>query len=186
MAKAEVILTEEMVEELSRRKLADHKKALRSFLRNPIRANQWLSKPEEDQWKALKTATETRLKALFALYDIPDDWPNEVQWTQLAFCLAGEAFAGCRTLHKGLGGPGGEKFAKKNQAKERLFLGFEEYLQKVRHSSEARSADHFVGRNRPGSKEAGYRTLRRDDEGYGAGKSFLQGFRRWRRKKHGN
>jgi hypothetical protein len=172
MGRYDVTLTEEMVEDLPRRKLAYHKQALREFLRNPIRANKWRDKPEEEQWEAVRGATERRLKALFALYDIPDDWSNEIRWMQLAFCLAGESFVGCRTLSRGLGGPSAKTVQLKRARKEALLCAFDAYRPRHPKLTESACAQIFLSRHPDKCKQAGYTKT----------KSFVQGMRAIRRK----
>jgi hypothetical protein len=79
------------------------RKSIRDFLAEPIRANRIEKSPEREAMK--KRETDARIEALFALYNIPTEWDELLQWRQLALCLAGEHFAGCRTLDEGRGGP---------------------------------------------------------------------------------
>ena len=67
--------------------------------------------------------TEARIEAAFALYDIPEDWPELAQWQQLAICLLGEHFTGCKSLDKGRGGPGEER----RERQRDLFREFKAY-----------------------------------------------------------
>jgi hypothetical protein len=75
----------------------------------------------------IKEQHDKRIEVMFALYNIPADWPEELQWHQLALWLAAEAFAGCRTLERGLGGPTLKTLRNNRDLKRELLEQFDAY-----------------------------------------------------------
>ncbi len=130
------------------------KPQLREFLREPIKAFH-IDDPEslEGRQEIVRMHRE-REEALFALYDIDNDWPIEIQWQQLALRLAGEHFPGCRTLQRGYGGPTEETQVKKKGLKATLFGEFEAFKSKFE-GTESAAARVFLNRNRKRCQEAG-------------------------------
>jgi hypothetical protein len=127
---------------------------LRAFLREPIRAYRLKATTAEGRDKIIAQETADRIEAMCVLYHIPDDWPDDVQWEWLARCLAGEAFAGCRTLSRGLGGPRKSTLAETRKKKDSLSLQFEAY-RRAHRFSEIAAADNFLKKNLAACNAAG-------------------------------
>jgi hypothetical protein len=123
------------------------KAALRALLAAPLRADKLPTGTE--RFSAEKKHTDERIEALFALYDIPEEWPLIDQWEQLARRLAGEHFKGCRILNKGAGGPSEERREKQRE----LFRQFQ-YFQL--HLSRSSAAVRFVREHRQECRAAGF------------------------------
>jgi hypothetical protein len=98
---SELRLTTTMVREWPRHMLALNKTLLRRFLEQPMRANK-IPADEREEW--IRREHDARIKAIFAYYSVPDILDERDQWQQLALHLAGEVFAGCRTIRIGQGG----------------------------------------------------------------------------------
>jgi hypothetical protein len=99
---------------------------LRKLLNTPIRANKIRDDKRRQQFIAKETARRER--ALFALYHIPDDWPDSIRWEWLARHLAGERFAGCRVIEKGRGGMRKVRRLQIEEQRIQLFKNYERYL----------------------------------------------------------
>jgi hypothetical protein len=110
-------------------------------------------------WKQ-KDALE---EALFALYRIPNDWP-ELQWKQLALHLAGEHFKGCRILRKPVGGPSDETVQQNNRRKLLLFLQFRTFIvrQRIKRSqaTDRGLAEEFFRKHKNRCVRAGFNAWR--------------------------
>jgi hypothetical protein len=98
-------------------------KIVRAFLAKPIRANRIKEGPEREAMK--QRETDARIEALFTIYNIPEEWDELLQWRQLALCLAGEHFAGCRTLDEGRGGPSTSTIESHEAQKLKLLAEFD-------------------------------------------------------------
>ena len=98
---------------------------LRRLLVTPIRLNK-VPKKKRKEIEAEEIARRER--ALFELYHIPVDWPESIRWEWLARHLAGELFAGCRTISKGKGGPSRRRQLKLTERRRSLFEQFQAYL----------------------------------------------------------
>ncbi|MGD0563494.1 MAG: hypothetical protein ABSA66_10410 [Roseiarcus sp.] len=154
----------------SGRKFKLTKEDLRAFLRKPIRAYRLKATTAEEQDRLIAEQTADRIEAMCILFDIPGDWPDDVQWEWLARCLAGEAFAGCRTLSRGLGGPRKSTLAMARKKKESLSLRFEAY-RRAHRLSESAAAANFLNKNLADCNEVGLYTP----------KSFAQAMRALRK-----
>jgi hypothetical protein len=127
------------------------KAALRVLLAVPLRADKLPSGTE--RLKAEKAHIDERIEALFALYDIPDEWPPIDQWEQLARRLAGEHFKGCRILSKGAGGPSEARREKQRE----LFRQFQSFAPHLARSS---AAVNFLREHRIECRDAGFTTAK--------------------------
>src|SRR5262249_43101524 len=96
--------------------LAADKEGLRRFLQQPIRTDQI---PEGQ----IRVEQAMRDEALFALHDIPADFPLDVQWELLARALAYQMFKACRIISRGSGGPSEERREKQRD----LFREFKRF-----------------------------------------------------------
>jgi hypothetical protein len=128
---------------------APDKSALRALLTKPPIAAYNIPKGREgpklrnavkEHWKAVKQQEEERFEALFALYDIPEDWDELTQWYTLARILAAERYQGLRTLMKAPGGPDGTRREKAYD----LFREFEAYALAHPALTHSAAAKHFV------------------------------------------
>ena len=125
---------------------------LRRLLSKPIRVNK-IAPERRDAINREQTALRER--ALFALYHIPDDWPDLSRWEWLALHLAGELFSGCRTIEKGKGGPSIRRRRDIADRRMALFRQFETYFAAHSHLRRQRAAEEFVRKNRKACSEAG-------------------------------
>jgi len=155
---------------LPRHVLALNKVVLRQFLARPIKAYKLKGASDEERERMIRQQHEDRFKALFALYAVPEILPADEQWRWLALGLAGEHFAGCKTLTRGLGGRSKPNLAKTREKKESLLRQFEAYMCQHRFSETA-AAPKFFNKRRADCNEAGLRTL----------KSFKQAMRALRK-----
>jgi hypothetical protein len=156
--------------------LIDADKALlRKFLSEPVRAYKFpVDGATEDQRKKqtdppfldealikrhkLETkASKAREEALFALYAIPADWSPDVQWEQLARHLAGELFAGCRTLLKPRGG---KRPGKHNPRRAELFAKLKTYKSDIPEGKTRQRAFEFFRKHKAECSAAGLNTNR--------------------------
>jgi len=128
-------------------------KWLRKLLSTPVRVNKIRDAKERE--RIIQRETMRREKALFALYHIPNDWPVDVRWEWLARNLAGELFAGCKTIEKGKGGPSIYRRNKRHELRMALFRKFEKYLVEHKYLSRLRAAEYFVGDNKKACAQAG-------------------------------
>ncbi len=130
-----------------------NKNELRKLLNTPIEAYKF--KPGIEGEKLKKQAIDARVEAAFALYDIPEDWPELAQWQQLAVCLLGAHFTGCKVLIKGRGGPGEERREKQRNL-------FREFLaEESRSTIKGKSARmRFFNKHNKRCAELGFTTER--------------------------
>jgi hypothetical protein len=95
--------------------IAPYKSRLLGKLNEPIKRKR-ITKAAEDAGgtdeqirqrieREIKTEHDIRIEAAMALFDVPNSWPEAVQWQWLALCLLGKHYRGCRTLTKGPGAP---------------------------------------------------------------------------------
>lgn len=131
-------------------------KEIRKLLSRPIKAYQLGGFETLEGRRKIKDQTDARIEALFDLFDIEDDWDELIRWRELALCLAGEHFPGCRTLRHGLGGPTATTLEKKNALKRELFEKFETYRQANPKLSQAAAVAIFHKRNRDDCRAAGF------------------------------
>jgi hypothetical protein len=144
---------------LPRHVLALDKRVLRQFLARPIKVYKVAKeRPAVEQRRMISQQTDDKIKAMFALFDVPDGWPEAMQWQQLALCLAGERFAGCKTLARGLGGPTQETLDRKNELKAAVFKDFEEMRERAHLSDPAVARSFFAeSKRRAACHQAGWR-----------------------------
>jgi hypothetical protein len=158
---------------IPRHRLAIDKAALRKFLAEPIKAYRPdAPKDTPERWRWLKSEHDKRFEAMFALYDIPADWPEDLQWHQLAMHLAGEAFPGCRTLSRGFGGTTAETQARLAALKQNILASFEAYCRSHPALSDTAAARNFLVKNHGTCEAADLRKPR----------SFLKAMREAREK----
>jgi hypothetical protein len=129
------------------------KKALRELLKTPIAAYKFKQGRDGEKMKGEEIAA--RIKAAFALYDIPEDWPELDRWHQLAMCLLGAHFPGCKVLSKGRGGPGEARREKQRDL-------FREFLaEEAKATIKGKPARmRFLNRNNKRCAELGFTTER--------------------------
>jgi hypothetical protein len=120
---------------------------LKKLLSRPIKAYRLGGLETSEGRRKIKEETDARIDALFELFDIEDGWDELLRWRQLALCLAGEHFPGCRTFGRGRGGPTAPTLAKKNALKRELFEKFEHYRQANPRLSQVVAAANFRKRN---------------------------------------
>jgi hypothetical protein len=150
---------------------------LRKLLNTPIRANKIRDAKRRQQFIAKEIARRER--ALFALYYIPDDWPDSIRWERLARHLAGELFAGCRVIEKGQGGIRKVRRLQIEEQRIKLFQKYERYLKDyhIAHPYWTRNrvtaAKNFIEENRQACTEVRLTTAR----------SFLKALNAARRKR---
>jgi hypothetical protein len=121
--------------------------SLREALRTPIRINKI---PPGKRRQAIEAAeVAKRERALFALYHIPEDWPALDRWEWLARHLAGELFAGCRVMTKGLGGPSRAYASALADRRRPVFEKFDQYLADNPGLDQIQAAKTFIEMNRP-------------------------------------
>lgn len=149
-------LTAELVLELPRHELARDRELLRRFLERPMRANKMPEGPDREKW--IKGEHDARIKAMFAYYSVPDILDERDQWQWLAMCLAGEVFAGCKTIRVGQGGAPPDPFAE--HAKMVLHRLFEEYKNRNPRLSDAAIAKHLLDNHRAECEAAKLRARR--------------------------
>jgi hypothetical protein len=132
----------------------EDKEALRWFLSEPVRAYRY-SISNRAQVEA--RANQKRELALFRLYRVPADWSPDIRWKWLAQCLAGELFAGCRTLLKPRGGkpPG-----KRNPQLAELLAKLKRYKSDIPEGKTRRRAYEFFRKHRAECSAAGLNTDR--------------------------
>jgi hypothetical protein len=128
--------------------------ALRWFLSKPVRAYRY-SISNRAQLEA--RANRKRELALFMLYGVPADWTPDIRWTWLAWCLAGDLFAGCRTLLKPRGGRPSRRYSGQ---KELLFKKFDAYESEIPQGKTRRRAYEFFRKHRAECSAAGLNTDR--------------------------
>jgi hypothetical protein len=146
---------------IRRVKRSRDKAALLKLLRTPMRVNRLAG---EARHAAMKQGFDDRVEALFAYFDIDEDWPELLQWRELALSIAGKQFAGCRTISRGIGGPSKPKRDKIKVAKQVLSEKFAEYRNNHSNLSAQSAATNFLKLFRT---ECG-------DAGLSKPKSFLQ------------
>jgi hypothetical protein len=129
------------------------KAALRAKLNSPIK--EYLFK--DSRWRESKRQTEVRIEAAFALYNIPDDWEQSLQWEWLARSLLGNCFKGCKTLSQGRGGPRKERLKLLAQYKNALAKTYEQYRAEHPEFSELTAATCFLKKHPKESLEVGIR-----------------------------
>jgi hypothetical protein len=135
------------------RKLLRDPTGMRAFLSKPLRLNK--IPPGKHRDAVEKEESEKRVRALHVLYSIPEDWPPDIRWEWIARHLAGELFAGCRTITKGLGGPSRERRVTIEEQKRALFSQFEAYRANNAYQSRRSSAVNFVKANQIACKAVG-------------------------------
>jgi hypothetical protein len=118
---------------------------LRRLLSLPIRINKIRSKKRRE--KIERDGIANRERALFVLRHIPDDWPELIRWQLLAWHLAGELFAGCRVIGRGLGGPSVKWQRHIAEHRASLFRQFEAYHANHPHMSRQQAAGEFIKKN---------------------------------------
>jgi hypothetical protein len=111
-----------------------------------------LNLAERDKWEGREVAR--RIEAAFALYNIPDDWPEPMQWEWLARVLLGKHFPGCRVLSKAQGGPRKIELARLGELKSALAEEFERY--KAANPKLRKAATSFLDGHSKECKEAGF------------------------------
>jgi hypothetical protein len=131
-------------------------KELRKLLSQPIKAYQLGGFETPEGRRKIKQETDARIDALFELFDIEEDWDELLRWRQLALCLAGEHFAGCRTLRRGLGGPTATTLEKRSALKRELSEKFERYRQANPRLSQVVAAANFRKRNLDACRTVGW------------------------------
>jgi hypothetical protein len=124
-------LSDDELLKLPRHRMRLFRGRLEKLLSEPIRANRLEASDEKAQREKRaafeRGQVESRICALFAYYNVPDILSEDEQWRWLAMALAGDKFAGCRTLHRGLGGPRKATLWRMDDLKQQLFLKFEDY-----------------------------------------------------------
>jgi hypothetical protein len=138
--------------DLPRHVLALDKEFLRKFLSTPIRANKFTSNLREQR---IKEETTARTEALFALYSIPNGWDELLQWRELALYLAGETFAGCRTIRRGRGGPRRETQERYDSKKRVLARTFYEHKESKKDLSDVAIARILLAKHPDECEAAG-------------------------------
>jgi hypothetical protein len=118
---------------------------LRRLLSLPIRINKIRSRKRRE--KIERDEITNRERVLFALYHIPDDWDELTRWQWLARHLAGELFAGCRVIGRGLGGPSRKRQQDIAERRDNLFREFEAFHASHLHMSRQRAAREFIKKN---------------------------------------
>lgn len=142
---------------LPRHVLELDKDVLRQFLARPIKAYKLKGASAEERQRTIQQQHDDRFKALFALYSVPEILPTDEQWRWLALCVAGEHFAGWKTLTRGFGGARKSTLAEKRKRKENLSQRFGVYRRE--HSlSESAAAANFLNKNWAECSEAGLHT----------------------------
>jgi hypothetical protein len=131
---------------------------LRRLLATPIRANRIPFGPQRDKFIADETAKRER--AMFELYHIPADWPELIRWEWLARHLAGELFAGCRTVSKGRGGPSRSRRLKLAEQRRDLFEQFQVYLTDNPRLPRQGAAANFLKKNQEACSKADLTTAK--------------------------
>jgi hypothetical protein len=119
---------------------------LRRLLSVPIRVNKIA--PGELRDEFIRKETAYREQALFALYHIPEDWPESIRWELLARHLAGRLFAGCRSIERGLGGPSRKRRLDIVERRTALFQEFKVYRDSHLYLSRKRAASEFIKKNK--------------------------------------
>jgi hypothetical protein len=151
--------------EIPRHRRAYDKAGLLKLLDTPMRVNRLEG---EERQIAMKRGFEERVEAMFAYFDIPDDWPELLQWQQLALYLAGKHFSGCRTISRGIGGPSKSTRERKKQAAHALRIRFKAYQSEHPEWGDNAAATNFLKRFRDDCSKAGFSKW----------KSFLQAMKR--------
>jgi hypothetical protein len=80
---------------------SNFKTQLREKLDTPIKQYRYT---DQTKWSSTKREINIRIEAAFAFFGIPEEWPESLQWQQLAMHLLGAHFKGCRTFAKSVGG----------------------------------------------------------------------------------
>jgi hypothetical protein len=96
-----------------------------------------------------------RNEALFALYSIPNGWDELLQWRELALYLAGETFAGCRTIRRGRGGPRRETQERYDSKKRVLARTFYEHKESKKDLSDVAIARILLAKHPDECEAAG-------------------------------
>jgi hypothetical protein len=156
------------------------KAELREILLEPIRAygNRVESMETPEGRQAIAQARLDREECLFALFDISNDWPEDLQWRELALSLAGELFPGCRTWEKGRGGPSEDRRKRIAALKEDIFTRFEAVKHK-RRCSDFSIAEIFL-------KSTSQHLADCNAAGFSDAKSLAQAMQTIRKKRHQN
>jgi hypothetical protein len=96
-------------------------------------------------------------RALFALYNIPEEWPRELRLEWLAGRLAAELFPRCQSLAKPRG-PSKSHTAELRKRKESLFKKVEAFQRSCPVTSHKRMVDLFMqdAKNKKACKRAGF------------------------------
>jgi hypothetical protein len=118
----------------------DSRTALRKYINAPIKAYGPAALTVEEQ----ERISARKIKALFALYNVPEDWPTDAQWHWLALALAGDKFPGVRTLNHGFGGPSETKRDRRRKVVEK----FAAYRRENPKGSRTAAANHFITKNK--------------------------------------
>jgi hypothetical protein len=151
--------------EMPRHRRAFDKEGLLKLLSTPMRVNRLTGLAQET---AKKRGFDDRIEAMFAYFDIPDDWPELLQWRQLALCLAGKHFFGCRTISRGIGGPSKSTRERKKQSAHALLIQFKAYQSEHPQLRDNAAATNFLKKFRVDCSKAGFSKW----------KSFLQAMRK--------
>jgi hypothetical protein len=135
------------------------KLSLRKFLAAQVRAYQGGHKePDAELARRRQAAFE---KALLALFDISEDFPEEMHWRQTALRLAFELFGQKK---------GGRAQGFRREERQKVFLLFVGYQTAHSGLSRAAAAVNFLNANRDRLRGAGFKKA----------KNFAEAFGRWR------
>jgi hypothetical protein len=149
---------------VTRRELWGDPKELHRLLNEPMRANK-ISKCDRQQW--IREQTEARLEALFAEHHIPAEWPELLQWQQLAWVMAGKLYPGCRAIETGRGGTRKTIRLTIEDKKRSLFEKFKTFRPQHHKLNALHAAKRFIQENKEACDAVRLRTPR----------SFMKAFR---------
>jgi hypothetical protein len=126
-----------------------YREHLKQLLETPIKKYQKPAlSPLQENHEVAK-----RIEAAFAYYRVGHDLADLTQWQELALCLLGDHFRGCRGLTKGVGGRPRDKHA---DLKRKLAETFEQYRTANEHFSARAAATNFLRKYRQDCEAAGY------------------------------